>query len=690
MKNKNLSNYRADIDGLRAFAVLSVVLYHAFPDFLKGGFIGVDIFFVISGFLITGHIFESLDKGDFSFTGFFVRRIRRIFPALILVMVASLLFGWFVLLSDEYAQLGKHVASGSAFIQNFTLSFESGYFDNQSESKPMLHLWSLAVEEQFYIIWPLIIWLAWKLRVNVIFVTIFVAFISFYMNMRFVDTNPVETFYWPVGRFWELLSGSVLAWLFLYKREQLTGISLHVNSLFVGNTSTKKNPTRVWVTANAVSITGIVLLIVGVISMDRSMPYPSFWALIPVVGAVLIIFTDSNAWIKRVLLANPIATWFGLISYPLYLWHWPILSFLQIIEEHTPHRDARILAVVLSIFLAWLTYKFIEKPIRFGVLKNRIGAFSLTFLMVFVGVVGYCISISDFRSYDHVFFKRTSLENKFGSSLKWYEGKDNWLFLGNEYDNTVAKLKLSVVPSADEINETVKPFEELAVVGSEYNTKIALIIGPNKSSVHGEYLPDELLPSEKRYISFFKSRFQEVENLVVYDPTDDLINKKSSEGLLYWRTNTHWNPKGCYIAYKGFTDLLGIPSPDVDFEPGPLHKGDLIYISKLYNFPLSLGDGWNIKWNRDISLSSTSITDQPETSFGVSEVVTNHSPLSEKTVWVIGDSFTAGLRPYLNATFKEVRYIGHWAYNLDTLSSVLQRAENKPDLVLVVRVERSF
>jgi len=141
------STYRSEIDGLRAFAVLSVVAFHAFPSWLKGGFVGVDIFFVISGFLITSHIFENLDKGHFSFTDFFSRRIRRIFPALIIVMASSLAFGCFALLADEFAQLGKHVASGAAFITNFILVDEISYFDNTTETKSMLLLCSLAVEE---------------------------------------------------------------------------------------------------------------------------------------------------------------------------------------------------------------------------------------------------------------------------------------------------------------------------------------------------------------------------------------------------------------------------------------------------------------------------------------------------------------------------------------------------------------
>ena len=213
----NKSTYRAEIDGLRAFAVLSVVFFHAFPSGFKGGFIGVDVFFVISGFLITSHIFQSLEKGQFSFIDFFSRRIRRIFPALILVMICSLAFGWFVLLSDEFNQLGKHVAGGAAFVSNFIFAGEVGYFSTESEYKPMLHLWSLAVEEQFYIFWPLILWVTWKMRQNLLLICLFFMLSSFLINIFWVNRFPTEIFFWPFGRFWELLIGSVLAWLMLYK-----------------------------------------------------------------------------------------------------------------------------------------------------------------------------------------------------------------------------------------------------------------------------------------------------------------------------------------------------------------------------------------------------------------------------------------------------------------------------------------
>ncbi len=159
--------YRPDIDGLRAVAILSVVTYHAFPTKLRGGFVGVDMFFVISGFLISTIIFRSLQRGDFSFTEFYAHRIKRIFPALILVLAACYTFGWFALLPDEYKQLGKHMAAGAGFVQNFVIWKEAGYFDTTSELKPLMHLWSLAIEEQFYLLYPVLIWGAWRTGLSV-------------------------------------------------------------------------------------------------------------------------------------------------------------------------------------------------------------------------------------------------------------------------------------------------------------------------------------------------------------------------------------------------------------------------------------------------------------------------------------------------------------------------------------------
>jgi peptidoglycan/LPS O-acetylase OafA/YrhL len=176
--------YRPDIDGLRAVAVLAVVLFHAFPGLIRGGFIGVDIFFVISGYLISTIIFENLDRGSFSFREFYVRRIKRIFPALIVVLLACFAFGWFALLADEFNQLGKHIAAGAGFVSNIVLWGEAGYFDNSAETKPLLHLWSLGIEEQFYIVWPLLLWFAWKRKFNLLTIAVLIAIISLALNIK--------------------------------------------------------------------------------------------------------------------------------------------------------------------------------------------------------------------------------------------------------------------------------------------------------------------------------------------------------------------------------------------------------------------------------------------------------------------------------------------------------------------------
>jgi peptidoglycan/LPS O-acetylase OafA/YrhL len=178
--------YRPDIDGLRAVAVFAIVVFHAFPSWARGGFIGVDVFFVISGYLISIIIFENLDRGKFSFTEFYDRRIRRIFPALILVLIASFSFGWFALLAHEYKLLGRHIAGGAGFVSNFILWNEAGYFDNASETKPLLHLWSLAIEVQFYIVCPLILWFAWKIRLNLLIITTTIVIALFVLNIKFV------------------------------------------------------------------------------------------------------------------------------------------------------------------------------------------------------------------------------------------------------------------------------------------------------------------------------------------------------------------------------------------------------------------------------------------------------------------------------------------------------------------------
>jgi peptidoglycan/LPS O-acetylase OafA/YrhL len=350
--------YRSDIDGLRAFAVLSVVLFHAFPEFITGGFIGVDVFFVISGFLISTIIFEKLEQGSFTFADFYARRIRRIFPSLILVLVTSFILGWCILFVSEYKQLGKHIAGGAGFIANFILWSESSYFDNLADTKPLLHLWSLGIEEQFYIIWPPILWAAWRLRLRILPIIFMIVIASFAWNLYSISIDPVATFYSPLTRFWELLIGSVLAYVTVFHAKY--------PKLAVSSVSQ----------ANAYSWIGCSLFIAGLLLINKESGFPGAWALLPTLGAALMIKAGPTAWFNRVVLGNSVLVWFGLISYPLYLWHWSLLSFARILSSSVPEVEIRIGIVALSVLLSWMTYRFIEKPIRFG---NGI-QFSITFL----------------------------------------------------------------------------------------------------------------------------------------------------------------------------------------------------------------------------------------------------------------------------------------------------------------------
>ncbi len=360
--------YRPDIDGLRAVAVLSVVIYHAFPDALKAGFMGVDIFFVISGYLISSIIFENIDRGSFSFAQFYGRRIKRIFPALTLVLLSCLVFGWFGLLGDEFKQLGKHMAAGAGFVSNFFLWQESGYFNNAAETKPLLHLWSLAIEEQFYIVWPLIVWLTWKRKWLFLSVFIGLGVASFAYNVHLVRLDPTATFFSPATRIWELLAGVLLAYMKVRPTAwQPSQRQLHIASAL-----------------------GVALLAFGLYRIDKGRPYPGTWALLPILGSFCLIFAGPTAWFNRLVLSNRLLVWVGLISFPLYLWHWPILSFMRIIESEAPAPYFRNLAVLASFILAWMTYFFVEKPIRSGE-RNALKIVVLTSLVAALGVAGWVI-----------------------------------------------------------------------------------------------------------------------------------------------------------------------------------------------------------------------------------------------------------------------------------------------------------
>jgi peptidoglycan/LPS O-acetylase OafA/YrhL len=345
--------YRADIDGLRAVAVVLVLVFHAFPAVLPGGFIGVDVFFVISGYLITGIIRDEKQRGTFSIGHFYQRRIRRIFPALLLVLAASYAAGWLILLPVDFAQLGTLTFAGAAFFSNIALWLQSGYFDIEAARKPLLHLWSLGIEEQFYIVWPVLLWLAGRFDIRMILA---VGLASFALNLALVGSHPEATFYLPFTRAWELLAGAGL----VYSRVEIKRAH------------------------EIVAAIGLALILVAAYRFGRGQPFPGWRALLPVLGTAALLACPGS-FVNRVLGIRSVVA-VGLISYPLYLWHWPLLVYAKEVFG-TLYTPERLSVLALAFVLSAATYWLIEKPIRTGG-KGRIKALALAATMSTVAVVG--------------------------------------------------------------------------------------------------------------------------------------------------------------------------------------------------------------------------------------------------------------------------------------------------------------
>lgn len=342
--------YRPDIDGLRAFAVLSVVIFHAFPNSLTGGFVGVDVFFVISGYLISSIIIRDVKAQRFSFIDFYKKRILRIFPALIVVLSFCYYVGWETLLPSEFSALGKHIAGGAGFISNLLLWSESGYFDISSSLKPLLHLWSLGVEEQFYFIWPIILILSFKKGWGFLSCALIVLGISLFYSIYTMHSDATANYYSPVSRFWELMFGVALA--ILSSENRSFAVITHKNG-------------------NLLSIVGFILILASLFLINESMAFPGYVAILPVMGASLIIAAGSDAIINKHVLSMRAVVFIGMISYPLYLWHWPLMSFLRIWIGKQPSDMFMFSSIIISLVMAYLTYALVEVPIRFGKVKSR-------------------------------------------------------------------------------------------------------------------------------------------------------------------------------------------------------------------------------------------------------------------------------------------------------------------------------
>jgi peptidoglycan/LPS O-acetylase OafA/YrhL len=378
--------YRPDIDGLRAIAVLSVIGFHAFPRSIPGGFVGVDVFFVISGFLISGLILKALRDGRFSYWDFYSRRIRRIFPALVTVVTATLIGGAVLLFPDEYREVAGQALAGIGFFANFFFWSESGYFAAAAQLKPLLHLWSLGIEEQFYIAWPLLLVFFYRRTRHMSWIIGVLLLASFSWNIATVRTDPTSAFYLPLTRFWELLLGALLALPAAAANRSSSETQTLPAAGMISKSSSVINP-------DVISSVGLLLIGAAILRLNEHQPFPGWLALLPTVGACLVI-ASGHSRLNHILLANQGMTFIGRISYPLYLWHWVLLTAVNYVTLWHASHAQRLAAIGLSFLLAWLTYVLIETPIRFRK-RSLIKAPALAAFAATLAGVAIIINLSD-------------------------------------------------------------------------------------------------------------------------------------------------------------------------------------------------------------------------------------------------------------------------------------------------------
>ncbi len=355
--------YRTEIDGLRALAVVPVVLFHAGFDFFSGGFVGVDIFFVISGYLITSLILYEIEEKKFSLINFYKRRVRRLLPSLLVVMIVSLPFAWFFLAPRDLKDFGQSLVGVSTFSSNFLFWWESGYFEQVAELKPLLHTWSLALEEQFYIVFPLFLLLVWRLGRTWILIILLCFFLislglSEWLVRKVEDPKLISAaFYMLPTRGWEFLIGIFVAFYLKSKG--------HVPSHLLNQ---------------VISILGVGMIIYSIIYFNKNTPFPSFYTLIPTLGTALLIIGSINGTLIYKLLTNKFLVGVGLVSYSTYLWHQPLLAFTRYTFLNEVSDFLLIFICLSSLCLGWISYHYVEAPFR-----DR-SKTSTSFLMTFVAI----------------------------------------------------------------------------------------------------------------------------------------------------------------------------------------------------------------------------------------------------------------------------------------------------------------
>ena len=361
--------YRPEIDGLRALAVIPVILFHAGFDIFKGGFVGVDIFFVISGYLITTILIEDIENNKFSIINFYERRARRILPALYFIMLVCVPFAWMWMLPSQMKDFSLSLITVSFFTSNFLFWRESGYFEALADQKPLLHTWSLAVEEQFYLLFPIFLIFVWRFGKNKVFwIIIFMTLTSLILSEWGWRNKPIANFYLAPTRAWEIFSGAIVAFII-----QKKGI--------------QKN--------NVLALIGLIAVVFSIFTFDESTPFPSLYAIVPIIGALLIVLFAEKTTITAKILRTKALVAVGLISYSAYLWHQPLFALARIKLDQKPSEILMVILSILSLALAVISWRYIEKPFRRKDKKSLssqlVLVFSISGILIFTvfGVLGY-------------------------------------------------------------------------------------------------------------------------------------------------------------------------------------------------------------------------------------------------------------------------------------------------------------
>ncbi|WP_081161476.1 acyltransferase family protein [Ensifer aridi] len=365
-------DYRPDLDGLRAVAILPVLLFHAEFGAFRGGFVGVDVFFVLSGFFMARIILGDLERSSFSFWQFYLRRMRRIFPALFAMIAASAVAAWFLFMPQEFRYFADSVIAAALFTSNVLFRRESGYFDIAAEMKPLLHTWSLSVEEQFYLVFPVALFLCFKFARRRLFgIAVGVALLSFAASSWAVFHNTEKAFYLLHFRVWELLVGVLVA------------IAPQVNY-----------PAR---TSGALTTLGLLAVFLAVFFYSADTPFPGFYAAVPCLGTALVIHAHCRDGLVAGILNNRVAVFIGRISYSLYLWHWPVIVFSRNILGHELTTGWALIVIALSFAVAYFSWKLVEQPARYGRLSPSGAAIAGLSTAAIASAVAFGVVVKSFQ-----------------------------------------------------------------------------------------------------------------------------------------------------------------------------------------------------------------------------------------------------------------------------------------------------